>query len=137
MKIFHLIYNNGNKQHRLKISAKINAMNMDYYLPEVKPLINDDQIEYIGKVGFACKKAFLQGAKALFLWSNWEEPFGLVFIEANASGTPVMVNNNSSMLEVIQSGVNDILVDTNKMKDALDNVGLIDLQIPSLCGVPI
>ncbi|CAM6105576.1 unnamed protein product [Calypogeia fissa] len=114
-------------KHRLKIAAKIDAMNMDYYLNEVKPLIDGDQIEYIGEVDFAGKNAFLRDAKALLLWLNWEEPFGLVVAEANACGTPVVVNRRGSMLEVIQPGVNGILVNTTEeMKEALDKVDDLD-----------
>jgi glycosyltransferase involved in cell wall biosynthesis len=113
--------------HRLKIAAKIDAMNMDYYLNEVKPLIDGEQIEYIGEVDFAGKNAFLKDAKALLLWLNWEEPFGLVVVEANACGTPVVVNRRGSMREVMQSGVNGYLVETvDEMKDKLDIIDLID-----------
>jgi glycosyltransferase involved in cell wall biosynthesis len=93
----------------------------------VKPLIDGDQIEYIGEVDFAGKNAFLKDAKALLLWLNWEEPFGLVVAEANACGTPVVVNRRGSMREVMESGVNGYLVDTvDEMKDALDKIDLLD-----------
>ncbi|CAM6093541.1 unnamed protein product [Calypogeia fissa] len=113
--------------HRLKIAAKIDAVNMEYYETEVKPLIDGVQIEYIGEVDFDGKNALLKDAKALLLWLNWEEPFGLVVAEANACGTPVVVNRRGSMLEVIEDGVNGILVNTTEeMRDALDKVADLD-----------
>lgn len=114
-------------KHRLKIAAKIDSVNLEYYEQEVKHMIDGDQIQYIGEVDFAGKNALLKGAKALLLWLNWEEPFGLVVAEANACGTPVVVNPRGSMLEIIKPGVNGLLVNSvDEMKSALDTVGEID-----------
>lgn len=66
----------------------------------------------------------MKKAKALLLWLNWEEPFGLVVPEANACGTPVIVNKRGSMPELVQNGVNGFLVSTqDEMKQRLDDVG--------------
>ncbi|CAM6091981.1 unnamed protein product [Calypogeia fissa] len=76
--------------HCLKVAAKIDAVNMEYYETELKPLIDGVQIEYIGEIDFDGKNALLRDAKALLRWLNWDEPFGLVVAEANGCGTPVV-----------------------------------------------
>ncbi len=116
--------------HRLKIAAKVDSVDQAYFNSEIKPLIDGTQIEFIGEVDHAGKVALLQGAKALLLWLNWEEPFGLVVPEANACGTPVIVNPRGSMPELITSGENGYLVTSlDEMQAHLDKVDQLDSHI--------
>ncbi|MBI4136453.1 glycosyltransferase family 4 protein [Candidatus Roizmanbacteria bacterium] len=87
--------------YRLKIAAKIDPVDVAYFYSKIQPLIDGKQIEFIGEINPQEKREFLKRAKALLLWLNWEEPFGLVVVEAMASGTPVIVNNRGSMSELI------------------------------------
>jgi len=109
--------------YKLKIAAKIDTVDLPYYQTEIAPLIDGHQIEYIGEIGPKEKNDFLSKAKALLLWLNWEEPFGLVVVEAMASGTPVIVNSRGSMPELIVPGINGFLVETiDQMQDKLNLV---------------
>lgn len=114
-------------KYKLKIAAKLDPFDKKYFDNEVKPLIDGDQIEYLGEVDHEGKKELLKNAKALLMWLNWEEPFGLVFIEAFASGTPVIVNSRGAAPEIMQDGKTGFLVDTlDEMLDSLEKVWKID-----------
>jgi glycosyltransferase involved in cell wall biosynthesis len=109
--------------HKLKIAAKIDGSDKVYFETNVKPYIDGEQIELIGEVDHVGKNKLLGAAKGLLIWLNWEEPFGLVVPEANACGTPVIVNKRGSMPELIEDGVNGFLVDSlDEMQDKLDSV---------------
>jgi glycosyltransferase involved in cell wall biosynthesis len=74
-----------------------------YYLKEIKPRIeNNPNIHYIGEVGGQQKQDLLKNAKCFLFPTSWEEPFGLVMIEAMACGTPVLAFPNGSVPEVMQ-----------------------------------
>lgn len=108
---------------KLVIAAKLDPTDQEYFEKDVKPLIDNDQIKFIGEVDHQGKNEFLGKAKALLVWLNWEEPFGLVTIEANACGTPIIANRRGSMPEIVQDGVNGYLVDTlDEMEQKLSEV---------------
>ncbi|MDH6232835.1 glycosyltransferase involved in cell wall biosynthesis [Mesorhizobium soli] len=95
---------------RLKIAAKIGDDDRAYFHEAVEPLIDGQQIEYLGEIGEAEKQAFLGNAAALILPIDWPEPFGLVAIEAMACGTPVIAWNNGALPEVVDQGVTGFIV---------------------------
>jgi glycosyltransferase involved in cell wall biosynthesis len=97
---------------KLKIAAKVDTVDEKYFNQEIKPLIDGRQIEFIGEVGHQEKVKLLKQARALLLWLNWEEPFGLVVTEAMACGTPVIVNKRGSMPELVEDGKTGFLVDS-------------------------
>src|SRR5258705_7183 len=74
----------------LKIAAKIDRADQEYFDTRIKPLLEDSSIEFLGEIGFPEKDAFLGGAAALLFPIMWPEPFGIVMIEALACGTPVI-----------------------------------------------
>ena len=94
----------------LKIAAKIDGKDRDYYENEIKPLFADPLVEFIGEIGEADKNAFLGGAAALLFPIDWPEPFGLVMIEAMACGTPVIAFRCGSVPEVMTDGVSGFVV---------------------------
>lgn len=113
--------------HRLIIAAKLDSVDRSYYEDRVRPLIDGKQISYVGEVGLKRKQALLKSAKALLLWLNWEEPFGLAVVEAMASGTPVIVNRRGSMPEIVVDGQTGFLVDSlAEMQDRLSKVHRLD-----------
>lgn len=115
--------------HSLKIAAKIDTDDKEYFEQEVRPYIDGKQIQYIGEIGPEEKAQFLANARGLLLWLNWEEPFGLVVAEAMASGTPVIVNKRGSMPELILHGKTGFLVQSiEEMQAALEKVGEIKAE---------
>src|ERR1700734_3324512 len=89
----------------LKIAAKVDRADQDYYDGVIRPLMNRPLVEYIGEIGDHEKSDFLSGAIGLLLPIDWPEPFGLVMIEAMACGTPVIAYNRGSGPEIIDEGV--------------------------------
>ena len=74
----------------LKIAAKVDNVDIDYFRDHIEPLLAHPLVEFIGEIGDQDKPAFLGGAMALLFPIDWPEPFGLVMIEAMAAGTPVV-----------------------------------------------
>lgn len=89
---------------KLVMAAKVDAVDTRFFNSQVKPLIDGKQIRFLGEVDHAGKLKLLGGAKALIAPIQWEEPFGLFFIEAMACGTPVIAMNRGSVPEIVQDG---------------------------------
>lgn len=94
----------------LKIAAKVDRVDEEYFTTVIKPLLNHPLIEYVGEIGEAEKSAFLGNAAALLFPIDWPEPFGLVMIEAMACGTPVIAHPRGSVPEVLEPGVTGFIV---------------------------
>ena len=95
----------------LRIAAKVDDVDRDYFEDIIKPLMNDPLIEYIGEIGEGEKDEFLGCAIALLFPIDWEEPFGLVMIESLACGTPVIAFRRGSVPEVIEDGRTGFIVE--------------------------
>jgi len=95
----------------LKIAAKVDRADQDYYDEIVRPLLDHPLVEYIGEIGDHEKADFLSGATGLLLPIDWPEPFGLVMIEAMACGTPVIAYNRGSVAEIIDEGLTGFIVE--------------------------
>ena len=89
----------------LKIAAKIDNADKDYYESKIRPLIDGTLVEYIGEISEREKSAFLGGALGLLFPIDWPEPFGLVPVEAWACGTPVLARPCGSVPELHRDGV--------------------------------
>ena len=89
----------------LKIAAKVDKVDEDYFRNEILPLIDGPDVEFIGEINEREKTKFLGEAAALLFPVDWPEPFGLVMIEAMACGTPVLAFRCGSIPEVIEDGV--------------------------------
>ena len=108
----------------LKVAAKVDKVDQDYFDEQIKPLMASGNIEYIGEIGDKEKSEFLSGAIVLLVPIDWPEPFGLVMIEAMACGTPVIAFNRGSVPEVIDDGVTGFVVeDVNGAIGAVDRLG--------------
>jgi len=95
----------------LKIAAKVDRADQDYYDTLIKPMIDHPLVEYIGEIGDHQKSDFLSGAIGLLVPIDWPEPFGLVMIEAMACGTPVIAYNRGSVPEIIEDGKTGFIVE--------------------------
>ncbi len=113
---------------RLKIAAKVDPLDQDYWTDEIEPLIAaDPNVEFIGEIGEAEKPNFLSRAAGLVFPIDWPEPFGLVMIESMAAGTPVIALNNGSVPEVIEHGRSGFICETlDDMVHAARNLHQID-----------
>jgi glycosyltransferase involved in cell wall biosynthesis len=98
----------------LKIAAKVDRVDKEYFETEIAPLLAGPDVEFIGEIDERRKRSFLGEARALLFPIDWPEPFGLVMIEAMACGTPVMAFRNGSVPEVIDDGITGYVVDSEE-----------------------
>ncbi|MBA2127626.1 glycosyl transferase [Hyphomicrobium methylovorum] len=96
----------------IKIAAKIDKVDVEYFEQKIKPLLSGGDVEFVGEISDADKSRFIGEASALLFPIDWPEPFGLVMIEAMACGTPVLAFNHGSVREVIDNGVTGYIVDS-------------------------
>jgi glycosyltransferase involved in cell wall biosynthesis len=112
---------------RLRIAAKVDAADREYFAREIEPLLDDPLIEYLGEIDEAAKPEFLGNALALLFPIDWPEPFGLVMIEAMACGTPIIARPFGSVPEIVDAGRTGFVVDTlDELVDAVKRVRTID-----------
>jgi glycosyltransferase involved in cell wall biosynthesis len=94
----------------LKIAAKVDKVDEEYFRERVKPLLEAPGVEFIGEINEQDKAEFLGEALALLFPIDWPEPFGLVMIEAMACGTPVLAFRHGSVPEIIDDNVTGRIV---------------------------
>jgi glycosyltransferase involved in cell wall biosynthesis len=104
----------------LKIAAKIEKSDEQYFESAIKPLLDHPLIEYIGEVGDKEKQELFANAYAQIFPIDWPEPFGLVMIEAMACGTPTVAFRCGSVPEIIEDGVTGFIVDS--IDDAVEKL---------------
>ncbi len=117
----------GQAGMKIKIAAKVDKADTEYYEARIRRLMQQPHVEFIGEVGEEQKGELLGNAKALLFPIDWPEPFGMVMIEAMACGTPVIAYPNGSVPEVIRHGVSGFLVNSmDEAVKALENIGALD-----------
>jgi glycosyltransferase involved in cell wall biosynthesis len=94
----------------LKIAAKVDCADREYFAAEIEPLLAAPGVEFLGEVGERAKTELLGGALALLFPIDWPEPFGLAMIESMACGTPVIAFARGSVPEVIDPGITGYIV---------------------------
>ncbi len=102
----------------LKVAAKIDGKDRDYYERQLRPMFAAAGVEFLGEISEREKAEFLGEASALLFPVDWPEPFGLVMIEAMACGTPVVAFRCGAVPEVMRDGVSGYVVDT--LDDAVE-----------------
>lgn len=111
----------------LKIAAKVDPADRKYYEHEIRPLLDQPGVEFIGEIGEHQKSDFLGGAMALLFPIDWPEPFGLVMIESMACGTPIVAWACGSVPEVINEGVTGFVCDSiSEAAEAVERVKRLD-----------
>lgn len=103
----------------LRIAAKVDPVDRDYFQAAIQPLLSHPLIEYLGEITDAEKNGFLGNAYALVAPYDWPEPFGLVFAEALACGTPIIAYRRGSAPEVIEDGVTGFVCETLEEMEAV------------------
>ena len=115
---------------RLKMAGEVQPLFKDYWNTQVLPHIDGQRVEYLGEADHGLKNQLLSRARALLFPIQWEEPFGLVMIEAMACGTPVLALPGGAVDEVVRNGVNGwICRDIGEMANRIATVCIS----PSVC----
>ena len=103
---------------------------VDYFEQEIKPHIDDEQITYIGPVNMKQKIDLLSRARGLLNPIQWEEPFGMVMIEAMAVGCPVIAFRRGAVPEIVIAGKSGFLVDdVDEMVSSIAHIDELDREI--------
>ena len=114
---------------RLIIAGKVDRVDRDYFKEVVEPLVDGEQIIFVGEADATLKRKLYRSAYCLILPLCWEEPFGLVMAEAMACGTPVVAFARGAAPEVIIDGATGYLADdVPGMVEAVRKVDRIDPQ---------
>jgi glycosyltransferase involved in cell wall biosynthesis len=108
----------------LKIAGEVQPIFRDYFEKQVKPHIDGKNVEYVGEADLAAKNELLGNAAAMLFPIQWNEPFGLVMVEAMACGTPVIAFGGGSVPEVVRERVSGAICRSveemaSKARDAL------------------
>lgn len=96
---------------RLVLAGKLNEKpERDYFDEVIRPSLGG-KIEYVGEADASLKRELFSRARALVFPIQWEEPFGMVMIEAMSCGTPVIAARRGAVPEIVVDGVNGFIVD--------------------------
>lgn len=111
----------------IKIAAKVDHADEEYYHELIRPMMDHPLVEYIGEISDREKPDFLSGAIGLLVPIDWPEPFGLVMIEAMACGTPIIAFNRGSVAEIVDDGRTGYVVeDEISAVAAVDRLATLD-----------
>jgi len=114
----------------LKIAGEVQPLYRDYFENVIHPLIDGRFIEYVGEADLAVKNELLGNSRAMLFPIQWDEPFGLVMIEAMACGTPVLALRRGSVPEVVKDGVSGyVCADTAEMAERACTLELPAAQV--------
>jgi glycosyltransferase involved in cell wall biosynthesis len=116
---------------RLVIAGKVDERDRQFFQDVVAPLIDGDQVIFKGEADGRMKRELYRSAACVLMPITWDEPFGLVMVEAMACGTPVIVFNRGAAPEIVENGETGFLVrDVDEMVESLGRLRTID---PAYC----
>jgi len=111
----------------LRIAAKVDPVDEEYFTEKIQPLLRDPRVEFVGEIDEAQKDEFLGNAFAYLFPINWPEPFGITMIEAMACGTPVIAMSHGSVPEVVVDGRTGFICRSmTEMIASVQQVGRLD-----------
>jgi glycosyltransferase involved in cell wall biosynthesis len=112
---------------RLLLAGKVDPADQEHFTGAIQPRLDGDRIRYVGEADGILKRELLSAACALLFPIEWDEPFGLVMIEALSCGTPVIGLRCASVPEVVEDGITGFVVDdVDGLVTAIDRVDAID-----------
>ena len=113
----------------LKIAGEVQPIFRDYFDTMIKPHIDGRLISYVGEADIETKNSLLGGSRGLLFPIEWDEPFGLVMLEAMACGTPVFALPGGSVPEIVCPGISGrVCASPEKMIEAVTN----DTYVPAV-----
>ena len=113
----------------LRMAAKVDPVDREYFETQIVPLLDHPLVEYLGEITDVQKCDLLGNAAAVLCTYDWPEPFGIVLIEALACGTPVLAYRCGSIPEIIEDGVTGFICDNlEEMVSSIDRLPLIRRQ---------
>jgi glycosyltransferase involved in cell wall biosynthesis len=113
----------------LKIAAKVDPVDREYFHTIIEPLLSDPLVEFVGEITDREKNDLIGNAAALLAPFDWPEPFGLVFIEALACGTPILAYRRGSVPEIIDEGHTGFICETvDQMVKAVSGISTLNRQ---------
>ena len=113
----------------LRMAAKVDPIDREYFETQIVPLLDHPLVEYLGEITDVQKCDLLGNAAAVLCTYDWPEPFGIVLIEALACGTPVLAYRCGSIPEIIEDGVTGFICDNlEEMVASIDRLPLIRRQ---------
>jgi glycosyltransferase involved in cell wall biosynthesis len=108
---------------RLVLAGVIQAGQQVFFDREIAPHIDGDRVRFVGEVGGSVKRSLFANARGLLMPIRWNEPFGMVMVEALACGTPVIAFPEGAARELVVHGQTGYLVDGERaMADAVSNL---------------
>jgi glycosyltransferase involved in cell wall biosynthesis len=111
----------------IRIGARVGASGVHYHNSHVIPLLRHPLVEWLGEVTDEEKAKLLERATALLMPIDWEEPFGLSFIESLAAGTPIITRPKGALPELMRDGVHGFFADTeDAMVAACSRISTVD-----------
>jgi glycosyltransferase involved in cell wall biosynthesis len=111
---------------KLVLAGKVSHLDRPFFERQIRPLVDGDQIVFVGEADARMKRELYAAARCVLMPLKWEEPFGLVMVEAMACGTPVIAFRRGSAPELIISGRTGFVVDTlEEMVEAVRQLGEI------------
>ncbi len=119
----------GNK---LLIGGNISPLEDErkYFEKEIKPYIDGKQIVFLGPLNDEEKNLYLGQSKALLFPIEWDEPFGMVMVEAMACGTPVIAYNKGSVSEVVNNNVTGFVCDNyQELINRISSISLLNRKV--------
>lgn len=109
----------------LKIAGEVQPMFRDYFETKIKPHLDGRFIEYVGTADLKAKNELLGNATAMLFPIQWDEPFGLVMVEAMATGTPVVAFPGGAVSEIVREGI------SGGICNSIDDMAQCVLDIPN------
>jgi glycosyltransferase involved in cell wall biosynthesis len=110
----------------LKIAGEVQPMYREYFEKKIRPEVDGKLVEYVGLADLNAKNELLGNSLAMLFPIQWNEPFGLVMVEAMACGTPVLAMPGGSVPEVVQDGVSGYICRT--LRDLVRHVQTLDIN---------
>ena len=119
----------------LVLAGPVQTGQQQYFRERIEPHIDRHRVRYVGEIAGTAKQRLYANAQALLMPVRWREPFGMVMIEAVATGTPVIAFPEGAAAEIVIDGENGMLVsDEHEMARAMDQMGAID---PARCRASV